>query len=187
MSHYFDLNEIKEKLFIISGLALSGEEFCKQYKMGSTDHHKTYNISDYTRLTKLIVSNNLIEIAVKIRCLVDDLKSQNITVDVGNNIKIYNSGHCADGISKEKNFRFICNKIIHAEKFNLDFIGKKSYHPDMIWWSGEITLAGQYNSKKWNFFFSVLDWSDQIMSFLKIAEEKIIESQLNSRDLQMHS
>jgi hypothetical protein len=187
MSHYFGLNEIKEKLMTVSGLALSGEEFCKRYKMGSEDHHNTYNINDYTKLTKLIVSNNLIEIAVKTRCLVDDLKSKNISIDFGSKIKMYNVGHCADGNAKEKNFRFICNKLIHAEKFNLDFISNKNYHRDMVWWSGEVTLAGKYEDKSWEFFFSVLDWSDQIMDFLKIAEEQIIKSQLNSRDLQMHS
>lgn len=187
MSHYFGLDEIKEKLITISGLALSGEEFCKRYKMGSEDHHNTYNINDYTKLTKLIVSNNIIEVAVKIRCLADDLKSQSISVDFGSKIKIYNTGRCADGKPKDKNVRFICNKIIHAEKFNLDFIGKKSYHPDMVWWSGEITLAGKYNGKKWEFFFPVLDWSDQIMDFLKSAEEEINKLQLNSHYLQMHS
>jgi len=187
MSHYFGLNEIKEKLITVSGLALSGEEFCKRYYMGSDDHHNTYNINEYTSLTKLIISNNIIEVAVKIRCLVDDLKSQNIQIDFGKNIKIYNAGLCADGKHKEKNFRFICNKIIHAENFNLDFIGKTTYHPDMVWWSGQITLAGLYDGKEWEFFFSVLDWSDQIVSFIKSAEEEIYKSQLNSRDLQLHS
>ncbi len=187
MSHYFGLNEIKEKLIIVSGLALSGEEFCKRYNMGSEEYNKTYNVNDYTKLTKLVISNNLIEIAVKIRCLVDDLKSQKIQVNFGSKIRIFNSGQCADGNSKEKNFRFICNKIIHAEKFNLDFIGNKSYHQDMVWWSGEITLAGKYKGENWEFFFSVLDWSDQIMEFLKKAEGNIIKSQSNSCDLQMHS
>lgn len=109
MSHYFGLDEIKEKLIAVSGLALSGEEFCKRYKMGSKEYHKTYNINDYTKLTKLIVSNNVIEVAVKIRCLVDNLKSQNISVDFGRKIRIYNAGRCADGKSKDKDFRFICN------------------------------------------------------------------------------
>jgi hypothetical protein len=187
MSHYFGLDEIKEKLIIISGLALSGEEFCKRYRMGSEEHHNTYNINDYTKLTKLIVSNNIIEIAVKIRCLVDDLKSQNITVDFGSEIKMYNTGRCADGKSKDRHFRFICNKVIHADKFNLDFIGSKAYHLNMVWWSGLITLSGEYNGKRWEFFFSVLDWSDQIVHFLKSTEEEINKSQLNSRDLQIHS
>ena len=187
MSHYFGLDELKEKLITISGLALSGEEFCKRYKMGSEDHHNTYNISDYTKLTKRIISNNIIEIAVKTRCLVDNLKQHMISVDFGKKIKTYHTIHCGDEKYKEENFRFICNKIIHSENFNLDFIGKESYHPDMTWWSGDITLAGKYGRENWEFFFSVLDWSDQIMGFLKSAEEEINRSQLNSLDLQMHN
>lgn len=187
MSHFFGLDEIKEKLMAVSGLALSGDEFCKRYAMGSEEHHQVYNINDYTKLTKLIVSNNLIEVAVKTRCLVDGLKSQNIPVNFGSDITIYNAGCCADGQSKNKNFRFICNKIIHAEKFNLDFVGSAAYHPDMRWWSGAVTLSGTYEGKNWEFFFSVLDWSDQIMNFLKSTEEQINKSQSKSRDLQIHS
>lgn len=69
----------------------------------------------------------------------------------------------------------------------MDFVGKENYHSDMVWWSGEITLSGKYNGEIWEFFFSALDWSDQIMSFMKSAEEEINKSQLNSLDLQMHS
>lgn len=71
--------------------------------------------------------------------------------------------------------------------FNLDFIGKNSMHKDMVWWSGEITISGTYQNEKWEFFFPVLDWSDQIMGFLKEAEAHIESAQEKSRDLQLHS
>lgn len=31
MSHYFGIEEIRTKLIVVIGLALSGEEFCKRY------------------------------------------------------------------------------------------------------------------------------------------------------------
>ena len=140
-----------------------------------------------TKLTKLIVSNSLIEVSVKMRCLVDDLKQKNILIEDGDKIKIYNSGRCADGNFKEKGFRFICNKIIHAESFNLDYIGKTTYHADMVWWSGEITLSGKYDGKNWEFFFSVIHWLDQVMNFINRTEKEITRLQGDSRDLQNHS
>ncbi len=187
MSHYFGIDEIKQKLVMISALTLSGEEFCKRYHMGSPEYYKVYNLEDYTKLTKLMVSNNLIEIAVKLRCLVGSLKAQKMPIELSNDIKIYNVGRCADGKSQDKDFRFICNKIIHADKFNLDFVGKRSYHKDMVWWSGMVTLSGSFYKKEWGFFFSVLALTDQIMSFLKEAEVIIQDLQENSYDLQAHS
>ena len=187
MSHYFELSEIKQKLITVSALALSGEEFSKRYYMGVNDIQKVYTLSEYTKLTKLIVSNSLIEVSVKMRCLVDDLKQKNILIEDGDKIKIYNSGRCADGNFKEKGFRFICNKIIHAESFNLDYIGKTTYHADMVWWSGEITLSGKYDGKNWEFFFSVIHWLDQVMNFINRTEKEITRLQGDSRDLQNHS
>ncbi len=34
MSHYFGIEEIRTKLIVVTGLALSGEGFCKRYRMG---------------------------------------------------------------------------------------------------------------------------------------------------------
>ena len=65
MSHYFSIDEIKSKLVVVSALALSGEEFCKHYKNGSKNHHNTYSIEEYTKLTKILVSNILCEILLR--------------------------------------------------------------------------------------------------------------------------
>lgn len=185
MSHYFGIEELRAKLVTVTGLALSGEEFCKRYRMGSPECYKVYNITDYTTLTKTIVSNNLIEISVKVRCLVDVLKSQGVNFPIEKSITICGAGKCADGEQKTKGFRFICNKIIHADSFNLDFIGRKSLPKDMVWWSGEVTVSGTYQGEKWEFFFSILDWCDEVIAFLKVAEEEIDKTQASSRDLQL--
>lgn len=187
MSHYFGIEEIRAKLIVVTGLALSGEEFCKRYRMGSDEYHKTYNLTDYTTLTKTIVSNNLIEMSVKVRCLVDALSSQGIIFPVEKSITTYGPGSCADVKKKTKGFRFVCNKIIHADGFNLDFIGRKSLPKEMVWWSGDVTVSGNYQGEKLEFFFSILDWCDEIMEFLKMAETQIGKTQRNSRDLQRHS
>ncbi|ELJ8546098.1 hypothetical protein ACN255_003661, partial [Vibrio cholerae] len=184
MSHYFGIEEIRTKLIVVTGLALSGEEFCKRYRMGSDEHHKIYNLTDYKTLTKTIISNHLIEISVKVRCLVDTLSSKGIIFPVEKSITTYGAGSCADGKKKTKGFRFICNKIIHADSFNLDFIGRMSLPNEMVWWSGEVTVSGCYQGEKWEFFFSVLDWCDEVMEFLKMADVQIDETQGSSRDLQ---
>ena len=187
MSHYFGIEEIRTKLIVVTGLALSGEEFCKRYRMGSDEYHKVYNLTDYATLTKTIVSNNLIEISAKVRCLVDALSSQGIKFPVEKSITTYGAGSCADGKKTTKGFRFICNKVIHANSFNLDFIGKKSLPKEMVWWSGDVTVSGTYQGERWEFFFSVLDWCDEVIEFLKVAEAQIDKTQGSSRDLQLHS
>lgn len=97
MPHYFGIEEIKGKIVTITALALSGEEFCQRYKMGSEEYHHIYNIEDYTKLTKLIVSNTLIEVAVKIRSLADTLRGQEVPISLDKNISTYGAGSCADG------------------------------------------------------------------------------------------
>ncbi len=187
MSHYFSIDEIKSKLVVVSALALSGEEFCKRYKMGSKEHHNTYSIEEYTKLTKILVSNILIEIAVKLRSSVDTLKKNDDQIRINKDISAYGAGRNESSENAEKDFRFICNKIIHAEGFNLNFVGKKSLHKDMVWWSGDVTVSGSYQKEEWKFFFSVLEWADQIKLFLEEAESRIESSQNNSRDLLSHS
>lgn len=187
MSHLFGIDDIKEKIMILSSLSMSGEEFCCRYAMGSNEHHKVYNLATYTKTTKHIVSNYMIDISVKLRSVVDALRSSGTESILDTDVKAYNSGTCADGKSKDKDFRFICNKIIHADSFNLNFVGNKKYHDDMVWWSGEITVSGRYQNKKWEFFFSVLDWCDSIVEFLDKSEKQIANMQGKSRDIQGHS
>jgi len=187
VSHLFGIDGIKEKIMILSSLSMSGKEFCGRYAMGSDEHHKVYDLATYTKTTKHIVSSYMIDISVKLRSVVDSLRSLGMEVSLDEYIKVYNSGSCADGNSKEKNFRFICNNIIHAESFNLDFVGNKKYHTDMVWWSGEVTVSGVYQHKKWEFFFSVLDWCDSIVEFLDESETQIANMQGESRDIQGHS
>jgi len=186
MSYLFGIDELREKLMILSVLSLSGEEFCKRYKMGSVQYQKVYTSAEYTKITKLITSNYLVEISVKLRNLVDSLNSLGFELEIEGKIRIYNLGACADCISRDKSFRFICNKIIHAESFNLDFIGSKKYHKDMVWWSGNVTVSGTYQTKYWEFFFSVVDWCDEIVKFLDKSENQISSMQNSSRDIQIH-
>lgn len=187
MSHLFGIDDIKEKILILSSLSMSGEEFCSRYAMGSDEHHKVYNLATYTKTTKHIVSNYIIDISVKLRSVVDSLRSSGIEVSLDKDVKGYNAGSCADGKSKTQNFRFICNKVIHAESFNLDFVGNQKYHKDMVWWSGEVTVSGVYKSEKWEFFFSILEWCDSIVEFLDESEKQIANMQGESRDIQGHS
>jgi len=176
MSHYFNVEEIRTQLMIVTGMALSGEELCKRYRMGSRDNYKTYSLDEYKNLTKRIVSNILIETSVKTRYLLDSLDKTTAKSTTNKTIKIHNSGAQSDGKNENVDFRFICNKIIHAKSFNIDLVGKHSLPEEMVWWSGEITIAGDFNGKSWEFFFFALDWCDAVSEFLLAAEGKIPEN-----------
>ena len=74
MPHLSVIDDLKSKLLILSGLALSGEEFSMRYLMASKEYHKTYNFLDYNNLTQSLVSKYLIDIAQKTNTLVNSLQ-----------------------------------------------------------------------------------------------------------------
>ena len=138
----------------------------------------TVKYDEYWEHTRSIVSNSCLEIAVKTRNAAEVLSAKGVSYPRENKIDVYNSGVMADGVRKEKDFIFICNKIIHAKEFRLDRQGNIKIHRDLLWWNGIVTIEGTDQKKKqWSFFFIILKWCDAILDFLNSTEEGLKEMQ----------
>ena len=173
MPHLSVIDDLKSKLLILSGLALSGEEFSMRYLMASKEYHNTYNLIDYTRLTNSLVSNYLVDIAKKTNTIISSLQ-MNLEKHLNNNtIVSYSSNSNSVNNLSNKSINAVCEHVISAENFKLNFNGLLSLPNEICWWTGDIIISGDHQDKKWNLTFSVVDWCDHIMDFLKITEHNI--------------
>lgn len=75
MSHYFELDGIREKIFILQSIALSGEPFSKEYAIGVQEDNSLYSQKEYWLNTKSIASNGVLEIAVKTRNAIESIEA----------------------------------------------------------------------------------------------------------------
>ncbi len=184
MSHYFEIDGLREKVYAVINHVLASEQFVGRYGIGVEEVEHTVKYDEYWEHTRSIISNSCLEIAVKSRNAAEALSAKGITYPRENKIYVYNSGLLADGSKKARDFVFICNKIIHAKEFRLDQSGNINSHKDLLWWSGMVTIEGTDQKKKpWCFFFIILKWCDAILEFLNAAEEQLKKIRSNPIDL----
>lgn len=167
MSHYFEIDGIREKIFIINSLALSGESFSKDYAIGTRNDNSLYTQKEYWINTKSLVSNGVLEIAVKIRNAYESLsksQSQEKIIICVENKEIANH-----------EFVWLCNKIIHAKSVSMIPVGSHNNEEPLEWWDGEIRLKGLLQDKKtpWDISFNVVCWLKSCLSFLNLAENEL--------------
>ena len=176
MPHFIDIVSLKEKVFVLNSLALSGEYFSIKYFIGVKEHQRYYTDQDYYQTTKSIVSNYAIELAVKLRNSAELMEEKNISYENEETIACFNAGNQADGKSESHDLLYICNKIIHAKKFSIDTVSSSKYKADFKWWSGELTLSGTLPGKKqtpWEFFFSITSWCESAIKFINSCEKSL--------------
>ena len=185
MSHQIAIDGVREKIFILQNISLSGECFSTRYGIGVEGYQVGYSNSEYWNLIKLIISNSTLEIAVKLRNSEDLLLENDLSYSNDKSIVCYNAGQLADGSKQCRNFRFLCNKIIHATKFRVDSVGSTQYHKDLNWWDGMVTISGTQRGEPWEFFFCIIDWCDAALKYINSIEEQLLSIQANSED-QLH-
>jgi hypothetical protein len=101
-------------------------------------------------------------------------------------ITCYIAENLVDRTSSNRDFIYICNKIIHANFFCLGSVGSANYHNDINWWDGHLTLSGTFsgkNTKSWNFFFDIIQWCEAAINFLESAEAQLLKLQSSSEEL----
>lgn len=190
MSHFVDIGSLKEKVFILNNLALSGELFSTKYSIGVSEFQAHYSDLDYHYFTKSIVSNYVIELAVKLRNAAELLQEKKVSYINDKNIICYGAGRQADGKKVEHDLFYICNKIIHAKKFRIDTVGSSKYTADFKWWNGDLTLAGTSAGKKqtpWEFFFSIQSWCESAIIFINSCEASLRSINKQSEDRAAYS
>jgi hypothetical protein len=185
-----DIGSLKEKLFILNNLALSGELFSVRYFIGESELQRHYSDLDYHHFTKSIVSNYAIELAVKLRNAAEMLQERGISYVNDKNIMCYGAGQHAFSKKKERDLFWVCNKIIHAKIFRIDTVGSRKYKGNFKWWGGDLTLAGTLMGKKqtpWEFFFSIQSWCESAIIFINSCEASLCSINEQSEDRATYS
>lgn len=176
MSHYFDLDGIREKIFILHSLALSGEPFSREYSIGPHNDISLYSQTEYWTNAKSIASNGVLELAVKIRnayeATTSAMSRENMITCIENKNVV------------RHDFIWICNKIIHAKNFTMVPVGSHRNEVPLEWWDGEITMTGvNQNRTPWDISFNVLCWLKSCLFFVRSVELNLNDMKNQSGDL----
>ncbi len=172
MSHSLDFAGLNEKLFLLRHVIAGNKEFSRrerQYQGTQSDPSFTWDA--YAARLRYIVSNDLIEIAAKFRVIQDAAVAQveleylhRLDAECIGTKKI---GSVLDG-DVVLTLREACNKIIHANSFELIFENASSAVPRYLfsYWNGVCQLSGSFSKKKWRIALDVYRWSDAMDHFL---------------------
>lgn len=174
MSHAIDLDGIREKLFVLRHLALGTKEYCRVEEITSEVELSGDFFNDYWGQLKVLLSNYLIEIAVKIRmieeyCLKNGYKDEIRTFE-----KEATSGLALGKIhsgSFSLSIRESSNKIIHATRAYFEFKKFKHNSEELQCWNGNYNFEGHKNGKEWHFELYIDNWCNALTEYLNHLEE----------------
>ncbi|EGQ8957178.1 hypothetical protein V6957_004822 [Vibrio parahaemolyticus] len=182
MAHFVDFEKMREKIFILNNVVLSGEAFAIKYRVGIEGVPSLYPKSEYWTMLKRIVSNSCLELSVLIR---NSKELRDLKEGKSESHKII---MCADFIDHKVgkyDFMYIANKIIHAKSFLLTPVGSNQYEESFEWWDGLIEVSGTaQNGKDWSLSFNLSDWLGSIVNFLNHSQLVLSKIQVDSYDIQ---
>jgi hypothetical protein len=182
MSHFVDFEKMREKIFILNNVVLSGEAFAIKYKVGIDEESTIYTQSDYWTTLKRIVSNSCLELSVMIR---NSKELQDLKEGKSASHKIIMGADFIDHKVGMYDFIYIANKIIHAKSFLLTPVGSCKYKESFEWWDGLIEVSGTaQNEKEWSQNFNLSDWLGCILYFLNDSQLSLSKIQMASHDIQ---
>jgi hypothetical protein len=181
MTHFVDISKIRETIFTINSIILSGESFAQKYNVGIESAPSLYPRKKYWLTLKKIISHSCLELSVLMRNSKELLDVNDHKIDT-HKILV-----CADLINsniKSYDFVFIANKIIHAKSFQLTPVGSNKYEEPFEWWDGRIEIGGTDQKKKpWSLSINVSDWLGTMESFLNETEALLHSLQNSSEDI----
>ena len=183
MGHAIDFGGIEEKLFLLQQLSCASQVNAEwKSKYINSKKEESWQVSELEieldqnfAFTESIVSNYMIDIAVKTRIFQDHFKENHFecgfsefdqaAIDyVGGDIGSVVSGNFS------LTLRESCNKIIHAKKFRLL---KSDSTPNNYFWSGLCELQGSFNKQEWQVYIKVKEWAASLWYYHEsLAEER---------------
>ncbi len=178
MSHFFDLIGMHQKLFRLSHLALGSREYARlrQLQRGEIDHQSDWSI--YYIQIRTAISNDLIELAAKVRIAQDTMRGgvseAEFTEMEADAVAGPVIGQVTLG-SFALTLRESCNKIIHATQFELGIAAARSTNPSSRYnyWDGSCTLEGVQNRKPWKVRLDVHNWCAAMEAFSESMSQHV--------------
>ena len=175
MSHAIDLDGVQEKLFILQHLAYGSPGFCRSERITSQVEAGYTEFDSCWGWTKVIVSNYLIECAVKLRMIEEHCshktEAENLEALEKKAMSGLVVGHIHEGKFK-LTVREACNKIVHATTATIDFSVQEEEPNDIQSWDGQFNLTGIQNEKPWRFQLDVAAWAKAASRYLELLQDK---------------
>jgi hypothetical protein len=178
MPHIIDFDGLERKLFTLQHVCYGARSFCEKIKLNRfSDSYEDYEWWEYTGLLKSIVSNTIIESAVKVRILQDFIKSDDQDID----LKVLDAasceglviGHFVSGKS-ELTLRESCNKIIHATEARMQWINVEEKNDESNeYWNGLYDLYGTNRGEDWHVELSIEPWCIAMIRFNKSSQGSV--------------
>lgn len=173
MSHSLDFVGLNERLFHLRHFVAGNKEFSRRERhYQGTKSTPSDDWSNYTSRLRYVISNELIEIAAKVR-VIQDASAAQVTPMLLRRLD-------RDAVSRKQigtvlsgdvvlTLRESCNKIIHATTFALVFQNARSAVPryDYSYWNGICQLSGEQSKRHWRIALNVYLWADALDCFLE--------------------
>lgn len=160
MPHAFNEVGFYERVFILRHLCHGSRDLCI-----TKPEDKGEDWKDYRQWMKSVVSDHLINLAIKWRILQDSFREANIQINFDGLDKAAQQGlniGNVKGVSGTLSIRKACNKVIHATEILLewkDYTQTSRNQDDQEYWSGALTMLGNKDGQPWEVLLNVDDFS----------------------------
>jgi hypothetical protein len=173
MSHAVNLQSIIEQLFLLEHIAYGSQKFCESYGISSFDEAGYQKPLSAWSLTKTLVCERIIDIAIKGRILLDhvevvDTKApKRLEEQAVTGLRITHNVKGQRTLSVRESF----NKIIHATQVSVSLSANDTGSGDTHYWDGQIRLEGTRDKKPWVHQLVVADWAKAVRRIVIALEQ----------------
>jgi|GEM_PF-3248775 hypothetical protein len=177
MSHAIDIDGIQNTLFVLRHLSHGTEKYCIRDEIKDEYDLNLEFFDGYWGRLKVTLSNNLIEVAAKVRMIEEYCRYQGYK-DKLKQFEEEATGKRQLGIVKKGrvnlSLREASNKIIHATHAEVNFKSVIYLKNEYLCWDGAYSLFGQHSGKDWEVVLDVESWAKSLSAFLELLEESEI-------------
>lgn len=177
MPHLINFDELEKNLFILQHLCYSSKEFCTKNRISrNAEEFVDYEWWEYAGLLKSIVSNTVIESAIKVRMLQDFAQKESEDVDLSEMDQDACANLTIGTVSKGSftlSLRESCNKIVHATEARMRWSNINNSDDSPEYWNGIYALWGENRGSKWQVELNIETWCVAMIRFNKLVQEKV--------------
>lgn len=176
MPHRIDIDGISRNLFVLRHLAVGSRPVCQELRIDRYEEgDKLLGWNYYLGWLKFIVSQTLIETAIKVRIMQDFLKADpEGSTDIGPVEAEINAahviGHFVPALTPLP-LREACNKIIHASDVTLVWLDSQDKQGKYEFWNGTVNLDGSKGAEAWSCQLYTPAFCTALEAFLMRVEE----------------
>ena len=175
MSHLIDFGGLAEKLFILRHVVHGAHSYCISEQIGGNQNIGRDFSDEYWSELKGLLSNYLIESAVKIRIVQDYCRKENSADELkeieNRAIEGISLGKVIEG-SFSLTLREASNKIIHATKTTISLKEFSSNGENFESWDGIYHLHGKFGRECWYVELDVEAWAKSMSIYLTYLSDE---------------